>query len=271
MIVLQAYRYELAPTKHEEECLLRHAGTARFAYNWAIERCRRALAERERPPSGWALCHEWNVWKRTNAPWWKEVSKCAPQGAFRNVQRAYENWRSGRAHEPRYHRRKAKDSFRLDGSIRVADGRVQLPRIGAVRTKETTVKFRGRILSATIRREVDRWFVSLNVERERTDPVPILGPAVGIDLGLTSFAVMSDGTRIESPKALENSLDRLRKRSKALSRKEPDLEIKQRVLAPWHASTIVFCRVSESAAASRAALYGGVSTAANTVRKPKPQ
>jgi putative transposase len=222
MIVLQAYRYELAPTKHEEECLLRHAGTARFAYNWAIERCRRALAERERIPSGWALGREWNVWKRTNAPWWKEVSKCAPQGAFRNVQWAYEKWRSGQTHEPRFHRRKAKDSFRLDGSIRVADGRVQLPRIGAVRTKESTLKFRGRILSATVRREVDRWFVSLNVERERPDPVSVLGPAVGVDLGLTSFAVLSDGTRIESPKALESSLSHLRKRSKALSRKEPE-------------------------------------------------
>ncbi len=221
MIVRQAYRYELAPTKYEEECLLRHAGTARFAYNWAIERCRRALAGGERPPSGWRLHREWNAWKRTNAPWWREVSKCAPQGAFRNVQRAYANWRSGQAQEPRFHRRKAKDSFRLDGSIRVADDRVQLPRIGAVRTKEATVKFRGRILSATVRREADRWFVSLSVERERPDPVPVLGPVVGIDLGLTSFAILSDGTRIESPKALETSLEHLRKRSKTHSRKEP--------------------------------------------------
>ncbi len=214
-MVRQAYRYELAPTRHERECLLRHAGAARFAHNWAVERCRKA----NRSLSAATLHREWNLWKRTNAPWWEEVSKCAPQEAFRNVQRSYANWRAGRAREPRFHRRGVKDSFRLTGSIRVTDGRVQLPRIGEVRTKEATGKFHGRILSATVRREAERWFASLVVERERPDPLPVVGPAVGVDLGLTSFAVLSDGTRFASPKALSSDLSRLRRRSRAHSRK----------------------------------------------------
>ena len=174
-MVQQAYRYELAPTRHEEEGLRRHVGAARFAHNWAVERCRKA----HRPLSAATLHREWNLWKRANAPWWEEVSKCAPQEAFRNVRRSYANWRAGRAREPRFHRRGVRDSFRLTGSIRVTDGRVQLPRIGEVRTKEPTGKFRGRILSATVRREAERWFVSLAVERERPDPIPVAGPAVG--------------------------------------------------------------------------------------------
>ncbi|EQD69915.1 transposase, IS605 OrfB family [mine drainage metagenome] len=216
MIVTQAYRYELDPTRHEEECLRRHVGAARFAHNWAVERCRKA----GRPISAIVLHREWNVWKRRNAPWWEEVSKCAPQEAFRNVQRSYANHRAGRAREPRFHRRGVKDSFRLTGAVRVVSGRVQLPRIGEVRTKEPTDKFRGRVLSVTVRREADRWFVSLAVERERPDPVPVLGPVVGVDLGLTSFAVLSDGTRLESPKALASGLACLRRRSKAHARKQ---------------------------------------------------
>ncbi len=57
----------------------------------------------------------------------------------------------------------------------------------------TTEKFRGRILSAAVSREADRWYVSLAAEMERDDPQPVVGPVVGIDRGLTSFAVLSDG------------------------------------------------------------------------------
>ena len=86
---------------------------------------------------------------------------------------------------------------------------MRLPRLGALRTKEGTEKFRGRILSATVRRETDRWYVSLTVETERPDPEPILGPVTGVDLGLNSFLAISDGVREEavpSPKPLGRSL-----------------------------------------------------------------
>ena len=104
-------------------------------------------------------------------------------------------------------------------------------RIGKVRTKERTDKplellqsGKARILSATISREADRWFVSLTCEVERPDPEPreVRGPedVVGIDVGLESFAVLSDGTRIEAPKPLEKALRLLKRRSKQLSRKQ---------------------------------------------------
>jgi putative transposase len=98
---------------------------------------------------------------------------------------------------------------------------VVLPRIGRVATKEPTSKFRGRILSATCRREADRWYCSLTVEVARPDPVPVTGPVVGVDRGITIFAVCSDGTLIESPRALERSLRTLRRRGRAVSRKRP--------------------------------------------------
>ncbi len=214
--MIQAFRYELDPTRPEEECLRRHAGVARFAYNWALERCRKTGTT----IPAVALHREWNRWKRTNAPWWEEVSKCAPQEAFRNLASAWARHRHGLARPPRFHRRGVRDSFRLTGSLSVGDRCVRLPRIGEVRTKESTEKFRGRILSATVRREADRWFVSLSVDRERPDPVPVVGPGVGVDLGLSSFAVFSDGGRLESPKALASDLRRLRHRSRLHSRKE---------------------------------------------------
>ena len=95
-----------------------------------------------------------------------------------------------------------------------------LPRIGRVATKEETGKFKGRILSATCRREADRWYVAINVDVERRDPIPVDGPVVGVDRGVAVFTVCSDASRIDGPRALSRSLRRLKRRSRAVSRKQ---------------------------------------------------
>ncbi len=113
---------------------------------------------------------------------------------------------------PRFRRKGRRDSSRLTGSSEVHPRSVSLPRSGWVRTKETTEKFRGRILSATVSREADRGYVSLAVEVERDDRQPVEGPAVGIDLGLKCFAARSDGERLESRKPLAKARRRFRHR-----------------------------------------------------------
>lgn len=242
MIVQQAYRYELNPTEAQWGILARHAGTARFAYNWGLARCKERLTNKQPVPTGVDLHRQWNEWKRENAPWWAEVSKCAPQEALRDLHQAFSNfWRGRKAKRrvgfPRFRKKGQDDRFRLTGSIHVHSKAVTLPRIGTVRLKESTAKFKGRILSATVRREADRWYVSLAVERVRPDLESVQGPVVGIDLGINSFAVLSDGTRIESPKPLKRSLRRLQRRSRAHSRKQRGSNNKRKsalVLARLH-------------------------------------
>jgi len=233
MRVIQAFRFELAPSREARIALTKHVGAARFAYNWGLTRCLEAKERGKQIPSAVNLHKDWNTWKRANAPWWVEVSKCAPQEAFRDLERAVRTWRQGRANFPRVKRKKAlaDNKARVTGHIRVTPRHVQLPRIGKVRTKERTDKLlellqseKARILSATISREADRWFVSLTCEVERPDPKPrqVQGPedVVGIDVGLKAFAVLSDGTRIAAPKPLEQALRLLQRRSKQLSRKQ---------------------------------------------------
>ncbi len=229
MRVMQGFRFELDPNGEQRVALAKHVGAARFAYNWGLSRCLEALEQGLPLPSAAQLHKAWNIWKRENASWWVEVSKCAPQEAFRDLERAFRNWRQGRAGRPRFKRKKSLDDnkARLTGSIRVTPRHVQLPRIGRVRTKERTDKLmellqakRARILSATISREADRWFVSLTCEVEHPDPSPRNGDVVGVDLGLMSFLVLSDGTRIEAPKPLSRGMRLLKRRSKQLSRKQ---------------------------------------------------
>lgn len=220
MIVRQAFRFELDPDKVQRTDLAKHAGTARYAFNWGLAERKRMLDAGEGGTTAIAQHKEWNKFKREGAPWWSEVSKCAPQESLRDLHKAMKNFTDSKKKKggrkvgfPRYKRKGKNDSFRLTGSIGVGEQFVQLPRLGKIRTKEVTAKLvasGARITSATIKREADRWFVSLAVEVERPDPIPVTGPVVGIDRGITSFAVCSDGCVIESPRALSRGLRKLR-------------------------------------------------------------
>jgi putative transposase len=230
MLVHQAFRYELNPTPAQRVALANHAGAARWAWNWGLSVRRKAFKRRRQTLNAIQLHRLLNRLKHTpHYAWLYQVSKCAPQEALRDLDRAYANyWRATRAGDrrrvglPRWKKRgRCADRFRLTGTIRVEDGAVVLPRIGRVATKEPTGKFRGRVLSATCRREADRWYCSLTVEVERPDPMPVQGPVVGVDRGVHRFAVCSDGIVFDSPRALERGLRGLRRRNRAVSRKRP--------------------------------------------------
>jgi len=228
MLVYQAFRYELAPTAAQRVALANHAGAARWAWNWGLSIRQKAWQRRGETLGAIELHRLLNQLKRTTRyGWLYEVSKCAPQEALRDLDRAYANFWRGRKQgrrvgRPRFKKRgRCPDRFRLTGSIRIEPRTVVLPRIGYVRTKEATDKFRGRILSATCRREADRWYVALMVKVVRPDPIGVAGPVVGVDRGISTFAVCSDGTTINSPRALARNLRRLRRRSREVTRKQP--------------------------------------------------
>src|SRR5260370_6398417 len=161
------------------------------------------------------------------------VSKWDPQEALRDLERACERFfakmkaaSAGRRHKrvgrPRFKKRgRSRDSFRLTGAIRAGQKWVQLPRLGRLRLKETTEKLRGRILGASVSRQADRWFVSLRVEMQRPEPEFRSGAAVGIDLGLLRFAVISDEEQpVQGPKALERGLRKQRRLARGHSRQQ---------------------------------------------------
>jgi putative transposase len=216
VIIYQAFRYELDPTNIQRGRLASHAGAARYAWNWGLNRVKLALEARAAGdsaatvPNAMELHRMWNTWKKQpgNCSWWSENSKCTYQEAFRDLDRACKAyWRARRVGRrvgfPKFKKKGRTDHFRLNDPVRVQPRAVVLPRIGPVRTKEATTKLQGRILSATCRREADRWYVSLCVRTDRPDPIAVKGVAVGIDRGLKTFAVLSNGDMIDSPQALQ--------------------------------------------------------------------
>ncbi len=223
MKVQKAYRYELKPNNVQKTLLAKHAGVARFAYNWALARRIEEYQRTGKSPNAIEQHRLLNLLKKTEFPWMYEVSKCAPQEALRDLQRAYENFfRRLKAGEnpgfPRFKKKGRNDSFRLTGAICVYLKAIQLPRLGKIRTKEET-KVKGKLLSATVRRIADRWFVSLSVDCEVVEPKQIRGEVVGIDRGLLKFACVSDGSIFYAPKPLKKLLKKLQRLSRSQSRK----------------------------------------------------
>jgi putative transposase len=218
-----AYRYELKPNCAQRTHLAKHAGTARFAYNWGLGQ-RIALYNQHKKSTNAIEQHRvLNSLKETEFPWMYEVSKCSPQEALRDLDRSFKNFFRGikqgqQIGFPVFKKKGHRESFRLTGTIKIEGKQVQLPCLGIIVLKETS-KVKGKILSATVAREADRWYVSLSVEVERPDPTPLQKNPVGIDMGLTCFATLSSHEKIFSPKPLAKSLKRLKKASKRHSRK----------------------------------------------------
>ncbi|MHA1881956.1 MAG: RNA-guided endonuclease InsQ/TnpB family protein [Candidatus Thorarchaeota archaeon] len=229
MLVNKAYKYELDPNNQQRTILHRHAGVARFAYNWGLEQ-RIKLFKNQQGNARFTDAikqHKLlNSLKKTQFPWMYQSSKCAPQEALRDLHQAFKNFYRGlkkgkKVGFPRFKRKRVQDRFRLTGSIRFEGRKVQLPRIGKVRLKERkSCYYRGRILSVTVSRRAHKWSVSITVEEEIEDPVPIKGKTVGVDLGIKTLATLSDGITFVNPRALGRRIEKLRKLSKSLSRKK---------------------------------------------------
>jgi putative transposase len=99
MLVHQAFRYELAPTPAQRAALANHAGAARWAWNWGLSVRQKAWQRRKQTLTAIDLHRLLNRLKRTpRYAWLYEVSKCAPQEALRDLDRAYTNyWRGCKA------------------------------------------------------------------------------------------------------------------------------------------------------------------------------
>lgn len=221
--VQKAYRYELKLSNVQKTLLAKHVGVARFAYNWGLARRIEEYQRTGKSSNAIEQHRLLNVLKKTEFPWMYEVSKCAPQEALRDLDRAYQHFfRRVKNGEnpgfPKFKKKGRNDSFRLTGAIYAYPKHIQLPRLGKIRSKEET-KVKGKILSATVRRIADRWFASLSVECEIVEPKQIRGEVVGIDRGLEKFACISDGSIFYAPKPLKNLLKKLRRLSKSHSRK----------------------------------------------------
>jgi len=89
MKILRAFKTELDLNNQQKTACARHAGAARFAYNWGLARKQAAFANGEKVPSAIDLHRELNALKKSELSWLYEVSKCAPQEAWCDLEQAF--------------------------------------------------------------------------------------------------------------------------------------------------------------------------------------
>lgn len=251
MKVTRGYKTELDLTNEQHTACLKHAGCARFAYNWGLARAIAAYRTTGKRPNAIQLHRELNALKQTDFPWMYEVSKCAMQEALRDLDKAYNHffrrlalkkegkWK-GKMGFPVFKKKsKGIGSFRLTGSIHVFSGSVQLPRLGRLRLKEKDyLPVEAKVLSATVSEEAGRWFVSVQVEEEQDVPQRSATSPIGVDLGIKRLATLSDGTTFSNSRALKHAQKRLRRLERQKSRRTKGSHNRQktcRKLAKQHA------------------------------------
>lgn len=250
---MRAYKFALDPSHTQFGQFNSHVGGAAKAYNWALGRVKDSLETGEKISwSHISLRNEWNDIKNTVAInretgeiWWPANSKWVYDSAIADAATALANWNASRKNARKgpkmgfakfKSKRNPRKSCRFLAGVRVDGPRaLTMPRIGSVRTHESTKKLArkvaqgGVIKSATLSvNAVGRWFLSVLVDcPDRIRSTGNEGGPVGIDLGLKTLAVVADteGKVVHTEpnnKHLKESLTRLRRAQRVASRRVGD-------------------------------------------------
>lgn len=238
--MLLAHRVELVPNKSQISYLSNCCGCARFAYNWALTEWKNHWVEQQKIPKEERkyiregdLRKRLNAIKRTDYPFLMDVTKYAPQEAIKQLGVAFKNFFKGKAKYPTYRKRFVDDRFTIgNDQVKVKGNKVRLPKVGWIKMREA-IRFAGSVQTVSIRRQADRWFISFGVKvddhtRYFKQHAENQGEVVGLDAGLTSLAVLSNGEKFDGPESLKKGMKKLKQLQRALSRKVRGSKNRQR-------------------------------------------
>jgi putative transposase len=225
--VTLAHQIRLRPNREQETYFKKACGISRFTWNWALAAWKQGYENGEKP-NALELKKRFNAIKGEVFPWTYEVTKYASQQPFIHLQSAFQRFFQKQSRYPRFKKRGIHDSFYVGGDqVEVQGKRVRFPKLGWVRMRES-LRFSGKIHSATVSRKADHWYVSLSVELSEMLKPCESQEGVGVDLGINRLATLSNGETFEGPKPLKNKLKKLRRRSRQLSRKKQGSKNRQK-------------------------------------------
>jgi putative transposase len=172
-----------------------------------------------------ALRKDLNAIKKEQFPWMYEVTKCAPQLAIKNgLNSAFKRFFKGTSGFPKFHKKGEKDSFQLDNEqFSVSENHIKIALLDEPVRMAEPLRFTGKILSATVSRKADHWYVSVQVEADAPEPLHTTmseNQAIGVDVGVATLAVLSCGTEIVGNKPSRKYAKKLRRQQQSLSRKQ---------------------------------------------------
>ncbi|KFG09494.1 transposase [Streptomyces scabiei] len=232
MIVMQLrYSFRLYPSAGQRTALVRAFGCARVVFNDALR------VREEAHVAGLPFVTSAELSKRLAAVkktpervWLGEVSAVILQQSLRDLDTAYRNFFDGlkgkrpKMGAPRFKsKRDNRQSIRFTANAAwriTPGGKLRLPKIGDLKVRWSRSLPSAPATVTVVKDAAGRYFASFVVETDASEVLPEMTPEIGIDLGLGHFAVLSDGTKVDSPRFLRRAEKRLKKAQRTLSRKE---------------------------------------------------
>lgn len=222
-----SYKFRIYPNTTQIILIQKTFGCVRFVYNYFLHKKSEEYRLTGTSSTRFQQDKELTILKNEKK-WLKEPDKCALQNALANLERTFNSFYSsvkkgGNYGYPKYKSKKNRyKSYRTNGVVRIEENKIRLPKLGWVKCKITR-EIIGRILNATVSQNPSgEYYVSICCTDYEPKQLQKTGKAVGIDLGIKSFAVTSDGVEYPNHKYLTKSEKKLARAQRKLSRKPKD-------------------------------------------------
>ena len=226
-MILKSYKYRAYPTKEQEVLLTKHFGCSRWIYNYALDKKIKSYQQEKKSLSRFEIQKDLPALKKAeDTEWLKEVNSQTLQASLENLDKAFTKFFRDKKGFPKFkskHDNRQSFSVPQNGIVDFETNTISLPKFKNPIKCKLHRRFEGNSKTVTISKApTGKYFVSVLVEVN--EDIPKLNPidenkAVGIDLGIKTFAVLSNGEEIQNPKHLRSALKRLKKQQRRVSKK----------------------------------------------------
>lgn len=251
--MLKAYKYRLLPTEDQQKWFSGLFGACRFIYNLGLEVKKNAWSSAAKNITSYDLTKQLTELKHTECQWLKDYPSNVLEASIANLDKAYKGFFNGGGF-PKFKAKFDRNSATFRQSIIVEGCKIRLTKIGWVsfilHRQLPKEEIRNCVVSRT---NTGKYFVSILIQDGEEAPIKQeINPdyTIGIDMGLKTFATLSDGQKIENPKFLSHELSRLRIEQRKLSRRFKK-GIKEQSKS-WQKQKLIVAKLQEKIANKRA-------------------
>jgi putative transposase len=222
----KAFKFRLYPNRNQQRELDITVETHRRLYNACLDQ-RKLAYEEDGIAISYGMQSAWFKNQRFVNKWYAGINFSSAQATMRRLQKSYVSFfrRCKTGKKPGYPRFKAQDRFSSvefpaygDGIRLIKDGKLRVQHVGNIKVKQHR-EVEGTVKTATLKREVDKWYLILSCDLGEPAVKPSIKPEVGIDVGLEHFLTTSDGRHEPNPRYLKAELPALRRAGRSVSRK----------------------------------------------------
>lgn len=216
----KAYKYRIYPTSEQETLLAKSFGCARWFWNYALNLCQETYKSTGKGLTRGYIQGLLPALKK-EYEWLKDPYSQCLQVVALNLSTAYKNFFDKRAMLPKFKSKHGRQSISYPQNVKFDGDKINLPKIGLVHCQRHR-DFEGDIKTVTVSRNPDgKNFVSVLVDDGKANPelVPV-DKAIGIDVGLTHFAITSDGSKFDNPRFFIKHQRNLKRKQQKLSKKK---------------------------------------------------